>query len=244
MPKSWTCFPIYPVVPSFLRRRIKGSKVPFSPLINHPFVLHRAQKLFANYEFIIELRNEKNVSRKREAGRDKNETVDFLSLTDWHVDSKENDKDAMAEHCALHGKRDESSSWSMEVAAPFIYLTLSSSAGSSVSSLLAHSMPETEDRPFIKHRLIVISAGFRESNDGPRNRRCFRSERTEGCLVTGPALSLVSTERTFDSHTLLHRKTNYHRYLNGAAISPRRRSILFHETCPMGQSNHRDWGRS
>lgn len=32
------------------------------------------------------------------------------SLTDWHVDSKENDKGAMAEHCALHGKRDESSS--------------------------------------------------------------------------------------------------------------------------------------
>lgn len=78
------------------------------------------------------------------------------SLTDWHVDSKENDKGAMAEHCALHGKRDESS---LEpAAAPFIYLTLSSFARTSVSSLLTHSMPETNECTMLKIRMFDPSS--------------------------------------------------------------------------------------
>lgn len=46
----------------------------------------------------------RTVSRERGGGKREvllREKEKLKSLTDWHVDSEENDKGAMAEHCAL-----------------------------------------------------------------------------------------------------------------------------------------------
>jgi len=103
------------------------------------------------------------------------------SLTDWHVDSEENDKSAMAEHCALRWEREEPRESSV-VDQAFIYLTPSSSAGTSVSDVLTHSIPET----------IALARSFTWSGGIIGACRCC-SQRNGRYA----ALSSVSSERTF-----------------------------------------------
>lgn len=85
-------------------------------------------------------------SFRKNWGRERSEVTELKSLTDWHVDSDENDKSTVAEHCALRWEREEPRNRPSSMAArpaPFIYLTPSSSTRTSVSDALTHSMPET-----------------------------------------------------------------------------------------------------
>lgn len=142
---------------------------------------------------------------------------------------------------------------SMEpAAAPFIYLTLSSSTWTSVSSLLTHSMPEIISRAMVTHPLIVIhlsvsffpfyvrilyASGHSTLRTVYQLAWCSNivlNERTEGCLVIRPLYRLFPPNE-LSTRVPLHRKTDYpnhfyYRYLDRAAVSPRWHSNLFQGT--------------